>query len=173
VGLKRAILGTSAVAERVCLAAATLALAGMVGAVMLQIVARYGFSAPPSWTEELARYLMVWGGLLGATVAFRRRADPVIVQSDAFRTRPARVLRNLTLAVTTLIFLAPVLYYSLFGPNMDPGRSFLMRNLARTSDGLGLNLAVIAAAIPVTAAVILLHLAARLVDNEENQKNVL
>ena len=144
-----------------------LALAGMVGAVMLQIVARYGFSAPPSWTEELARYLMVWGGLLGATVAFRRGTDPVIVAADGFRSGPARMVRDVVLAATTVIFLAPVFYYCFFGPNMDPGRSFLMRNLARTSDGLGLNLAVIAVAIPVTVSVIFLHLAARLLDRRE------
>lgn len=162
----RAIITASAAVERLCLAAAMLALAGMVGAVMLQIVARYGFSSPPSWTEELARYLMVWGGLLGATVAFKRGADPVIVSADMFRSGWSRVLRDLILAATTVIFLAPVLYYCFFGPNADPGRSFLMRNLARTSDGLGLNLVVIAAAIPVTAGVIFLHLAARLLDRE-------
>ncbi len=165
--LKRTILASSAAAERVCLAAAMLAIAGMVGAVMLQIVARYGFSAPPSWTEELARYLMVWGGLLGATVAFRRGADPVIVQAGSFRAPWSRAARDIVLAATTVIFLAPVLYYCFFGPGMEMGRSFLMRNAARTSDGLGLNLAVIAASIPVTAGVILLHLAARLLAREE------
>ncbi len=165
--LKRVILSTSTAAERLCLAAAMLALAGMVGAVMLQIVARYGFSSPPSWTEELARYLMAWGGLLGATVAFRRGTDPVIVQPGSFRAPWSQALRDLVLAVTTVIFLAPVLYYCFFGPNMDPGRSFLVRNFARTSDGLGLNLAVIAAAIPVTVGVILLHLTARLIDRKE------
>jgi len=160
--LARAIRTASAAAERICLAAAMAALAGMVGAVMLQIVARYGFSSPPSWTEELARYLMVWGGLLGATVAFRRGSDPVIVQAGSFRAPWSRGLRDFALVATTLIFLAPVLYYCFFGPNMDFGRSFLVRNAARTSDGLGLNLALIAASIPVTVAVIFLHLAARL-----------
>ncbi|MEJ8569927.1 TRAP transporter small permease [Microbaculum marinum] len=160
--LKSVILTASAAAERICLLAAMAALAGMVGAVMLQIVARYGFSSPPSWTEELARYLMVWGGLLGATVAFRRGSDPVIVQADAFRVGWSRAVRDAALAVTTVIFLAPVLYYCFFGPDMAVARSFLVRNAARTSDGLGLNLAVIAASIPVTVAVIFLHLAARL-----------
>jgi hypothetical protein len=60
-----------------------------------------------------------------------------------------------------------VLYYCFFGPNMAFARSFIVRNAARTSDGLGLNLAVIAASIPVTVAIIFLHLAARLVGRDE------
>ena len=33
--------------------------------VVFQVVARYIFQAAPVWTEEGARYCMVWGGLLG------------------------------------------------------------------------------------------------------------
>ncbi|WP_134702806.1 TRAP transporter small permease [Ammoniphilus sp. YIM 78166] len=39
-----------------------------------QVVARYLFSAPPSWSEELARYLMIWLTFLGAAIAFRTNA---------------------------------------------------------------------------------------------------
>ena len=35
----------------------------MLGTMLLQIFARYGFNAPPVWTEEVARYMMVWSGL--------------------------------------------------------------------------------------------------------------
>ncbi len=39
--------------------------------VMIQIIARYVFSSPPVWTEDIARYAMVWTGLLGATLSFK------------------------------------------------------------------------------------------------------
>ena len=35
------------------------------GLIAIQVVARYVFSEPPGWTEEGARYAMVWSGLLG------------------------------------------------------------------------------------------------------------
>ena len=52
----------------------------MVVLVMFQVLARYVFRAVPVWTEEAARYCMVWGGLFGATVAFHGDLDPRLIQ---------------------------------------------------------------------------------------------
>lgn len=43
----------------------------LVVAVSWQVVSRYIFSAPSSWTEEVARFLLIWVGVLGAAYAFR------------------------------------------------------------------------------------------------------
>ena len=40
--------------------------------VTLQVIARYLFSAPPSWTEELARRLMQLIVFLGSGIAYRK-----------------------------------------------------------------------------------------------------
>jgi len=37
-----------------------------------QVVARYIFHRPPSWSEEVVRYLFVWLVFLAASVGFRR-----------------------------------------------------------------------------------------------------
>ena len=162
--VRETIVALSAGIDRVCLLLAKAALVGMVGVIMVQVVSRYGLRQPPVWTEELARYLMVWGGLLGATAAFRRATDPAVVRADEnARDRRAR-LAKLAIAITAVIFVGPILYFSLFGAGMDPTRSFLMRMSARTSPGLGLNLAFIAAAIPTMCVVILIHAAARVLD---------
>lgn len=42
--------------------------------VTWQVVSRKVFDDPSSFTEELALYLMVWIGILGASYAFRTRA---------------------------------------------------------------------------------------------------
>ena len=43
--------------------------------VLSRILAGWGMIArQSSWTEELARYLMIWVGLLGASLAFEKRA---------------------------------------------------------------------------------------------------
>lgn len=159
----RHVVSASFWVDRACLLVAKAALAGMVCVIGVQVVARYGLNAPPGWTEELARYLMVWGGLLGATAAFRRAVDPAVVTPVESGRSLRAVASKLAIAAVVLIFLAPILHYSFFGPGLDPSRSFLMRNYARTSSGLGLNLVFIAAAIPTFCLVILLHLAARLI----------
>jgi len=39
--------------------------------VSWQVISRYGFATPSSWTEEVARFLLIWIGVLGAAWAFR------------------------------------------------------------------------------------------------------
>ncbi|WP_083101245.1 TRAP transporter small permease [Pseudophaeobacter leonis] len=125
--------------------------------VLLQIWARYGFDYPFSWTEELARYLMIWAGLLGATCAFKRRLDPTVVQVNP---EDRGLWNKVVFALTVLIFLSPILYYSFYGPNMNFERGFLWRSSNRLSQGMGVNMALIGAIVPLSCAVIVLHLAA-------------
>lgn len=161
-----AIATASAGVDRACLFLAKLALVGMVLTVLLQIWARYGFDHPFTWTEELARYLMVWAGLLGATCAFKRRLDPTVVtpgpDAGSWQTRAHLLFLFLTVAV----FLAPVLYHSFFGPNMNLERGFLWRSSNRTSPGLGMNMAIVGSIVPLSCCVIFLHLMARLSGRE-------
>ncbi len=46
----------------------------MVLDVTWQIFTRFATDSPSSWTEELARFLLIWIGLLGAAWAYRQRA---------------------------------------------------------------------------------------------------
>ena len=46
----------------------------MVLDVTWQISTRFLTDSPSSWTEELARFLLIWIGLLGAAWAYRQRA---------------------------------------------------------------------------------------------------
>nr|MDQ3309082.1 TRAP transporter small permease subunit [Gemmatimonadota bacterium] len=64
-------------------------MAVMVIAVTWQVITRYVFSRPSSYTEELATFLLIWISLLGGAYALRVRAHlgiDVLVQ----RLRPAR-----------------------------------------------------------------------------------
>jgi len=42
-----------------------MAIIGMLIVILLQIVARYIFASPPTWTEEIGKLLMIWGGAVG------------------------------------------------------------------------------------------------------------
>ncbi len=46
----------------------------LVVSVSWQVVSRYVFASPSSWTEEVARFLLIWIGVLGAAYAFRTGA---------------------------------------------------------------------------------------------------
>jgi len=164
------IVKASAGLDRACLILAKLALGGMVLAVLLQIVARYLFAHPFIWTEELARYLMVWAGLLGATCAFHRNLDPVILKVPADAARARILIAGAVLAATVLIFLLPILCHAFYGSNGTLARGFLMRAARRTSPGLGLNMALVSSIVPICCTILLIHLAARLVTGPTEQQ---
>ena len=44
----------------------------LVVSVLWQVVSRYLFAAPAAWTEELARFLLIWIAMLGGSYAYRR-----------------------------------------------------------------------------------------------------
>ena len=159
--MRRAIIRTSDELDRLCRIAAASYFALMLVFIAIQVVARYLLQEPPTWTEELARFAMVWGGLLGATISFKSRTDPVLMPPPGRRGSLLARSAGLARAGAVLIFLAPVLYFSLFGPGMNFARGFLARSAQRTADTLGFPMSYIAAAVPVMAIVVLVHLLAR------------
>lgn len=46
----------------------------MVAVVTWQVVSRYAMGDPSPWTEEVARMLLIWVGLLGGVYAYREKA---------------------------------------------------------------------------------------------------
>lgn len=51
-----------------------LLMAAMVLDVSWQVITRFILNNPSSYTEELARFLLIWIGLLGAAYAYRKKA---------------------------------------------------------------------------------------------------
>lgn len=51
-----------------------LCMALMVAVVTWQVVSRYALGDPSQWTEEVARMLLIWVGLLGGVYAYREKA---------------------------------------------------------------------------------------------------
>lgn len=53
-------------------AVCALLLCFLVASVFLEVLIRYVIHAPTAWTEEVARFILVWFGLLAAAVGARR-----------------------------------------------------------------------------------------------------
>ena len=156
------IIGLSDGLHRAARGVAIAAVAGMFVTVMIQVVARYGFSSPPVWTEDVARYMMVWTGLLGATLSFKTRSDAVLMAS-VFPDRPhwAGRLAEAVQAAAVLTFVLPTLYFCFIGLRGGFSRGYLARQAALTMDTLGIAMVWIAVVVPLSMIIILIHLAAR------------
>jgi TRAP-type C4-dicarboxylate transport system permease small subunit len=151
--LRHGISSVSAALDRLCLSGAVAFFVLMLALVALQVVGRYLFRIAPVWTEEAARYCMVWGGLLGATVAYKRMRDPRLKapprETGALWPLGARLLR----AAGVVVFLGPVLFYS---------QRFLIRHWDRTAEAMDISTFWVAVAVPIAIAVIFIHLLAEL-----------
>lgn len=134
--------------------------------VMIQVVARYVFSSPPIWTEDVARYAMVWTGLLGATLSFKTRGDAVLMDS-VFPKRPhvMGVVADAVQSAAILTFILPILYFCFVGLRGGFAKGYMARQSGLTADTLGIPMVWVSAAVPLAMIIILVHLAARWVEN--------
>lgn len=57
-------------------------LAGIAFVVLLQVIARYVFSSPLGWSDELARYFLVWSTFLSVSYCVRHR---ISIKIDQFQ----------------------------------------------------------------------------------------
>jgi TRAP-type C4-dicarboxylate transport system permease small subunit len=125
--------------------------ATMVGVVAAQVFFRYGLNQSLFWSEELARYLLVWLTFLGATVAYRRGAHPRI---DLFASRlgpaSARALRIAAHLVAMAFFGLLVVY----------GAQFAHFVRQQISPALQLPMWIVLLVLPLSGALLILHAAA-------------
>ena len=67
-------------------------LAALTAVVFSQVIARYVLQAPLSWSEELARFLLMWLSMLSAAYAFRKKSHfalQIVVERLPLRVRSA------------------------------------------------------------------------------------
>jgi TRAP-type C4-dicarboxylate transport system permease small subunit len=151
----RAVNSISATIDKICRRASIGFLGLMLLLVLLQVVARYVFQSAPVWTEEGARYCMIWSGLFGATIAFRANRDPRLFHPPKSGPR-IWILSSFWLRVlSTVIFLGPVLYHS---------DRFLRRGLHRTTEALEIPMAWVTVAVPLAVVIIFIHLITQLLN---------
>lgn len=133
------------------------AMAVMVLCMLVQVIARYGFAEPPGWTEELARYAMIWGGFAGATLACRQRLDPALVRIADLRSRALRRLAGTLEAVAIVALCTVMLWHA-------PAILTLQQQLE--SEALPVSGAAVLLVIPVTFAVLLVHVLALVMEGD-------
>jgi len=120
----------------------------MAAIVAAQVFFRYALNSSLFWSEELARYLLVWLTFLGATVAYRRRANPGIdVLYARLRGLPRR-LAGVAVHLASLGLFAVMLVY---------GAQFAHFVRLQISPALHLPKWLPHAVVPLSGAILVVH----------------
>lgn len=82
--MNRILQSLNAIALKCCLWIALVCLAAMTAITLLQVGARYLFSSPFAWPEEVARMLMVWMTFLVVPYAYR---EGLLVRLESLSAR--------------------------------------------------------------------------------------
>ena len=147
--------GLSAAINRYCLVTAAAFMLVMLAAVGLQVIARYVFFSPPSWTEELARYCMIWAGYLGATVSFYRREDPVLMGRRNIRAGRLSAFYLLVRNIAVLLFIVPIVYWS---------PVIIGHHMLRKTESMEVVSGYVMLIVPLFATIIVFHVIARVLE---------
>lgn len=105
------ILSIEAVTSKIALRAAVLFLAVAAGLTIYQVVIRFVFGDPSSWTEGAARTAMIWAVLLGVSPTIRNGSMIVVdVVQAALPPRYSRILANIA-RIISLSFFSVLCWY--------------------------------------------------------------
>jgi TRAP-type C4-dicarboxylate transport system permease small subunit len=120
----------------------------MVVAVFLQVLFRFLLDQPLAWTEELARYLLVWLTFLGSAYAMSIKAHIGTEYIQKFLSPTAnKIVLSLSALLSVLFFL--VMVYQ--------GYEMAMRSMTQTSPGLLLPMGYVYMVIPISGVLLILN----------------
>ena len=120
---------------------------GIVVTTMLQIVARFILMVSIPWTDELARYLMIWASFVGLGVAYRKRE---LISVEFFREKLPSHLLKMSLLISDLLCSIFAIIIVIYGVKL------CFQNVTQVSPSMRISLGIIYAIIPVGCVLFLL-----------------
>lgn len=121
---------------------------GLVGAVFTQVFSRYVIQDSVPWTEEVARYLLIYLTFVGAAVAVREhthlRVDFLVVRLPQVVQRMVGIVMTLGITISGVLL---VVY----------GYSYTERSMGTISPAIGESIAWIYAAMPLAGALMVAY----------------
>ena len=136
--------------------------------VMMQVVWRYLLEIPLPWSDEAARYLLIWVSLLSIAIAFRNdshiRLDHFINLLGAPIRHAVWVLFNLL----TVVFLSLLIVYGV--PNAVLGKFTCSPGISTCFAHTSVTMFVPYLSVPVAAAIMLLNLVDYIIHNFKTQE---
>ena len=126
-------------------------MAVMVVNVLWQVLSRYILGAPSSFTDELARYLMIWVGVLGAAYVSGRNMHVAI---DIVPTRSGK---NTQKAMIRLVYVCIILFALLAMVVGGLRLVYISYLLGQKSPALQIPLALVYTVIPISGVLIIYY----------------
>lgn len=114
--------------------------------VLWQVFTRFVLGDPSAFTDELARYLLIWVGLLGSSYATGQRLHLAIDLLPTLLTGRAKRILQLVIDACVLVFALGILVGG--GAHLVG----LTTALGQTSAALGLPLGIVYAVLPISGA---------------------
>lgn len=140
---------------RTALELAVLCMGAVVALTFYQVLTRFVFGQPSTWSEVAARSAMIWMVFLGLAVAFRLG---VMIAVDLLLDIAPRQLRRalfIVIALASLVFLAILVWY---------GTGMVLRVRNQNLAGMHISIAWVYAALPSGALLAAPAVVARLVE---------
>lgn len=123
----------------------------MVVNVLWQVFSRYALGVPSSWTDELARYLMIWLGILGAAYVSGRNMHVAI---DLL---PPRSSAQNQKRMKYMVYLL-VIFFALVALVIGGGRLvYISYILGQKSPALQIPLSVVYTVLPISGLLIIYY----------------
>ena len=145
--INRFITNLSNTIDRAMVGMVFLIVAAMVIVTTLQVVFRVAFNAL-TWSEELSRYLLVWGTFFGATLAYKRGNHiAVTFIIDFFPTR-LRVWFNVFTYLLSLAFFVIV---------AQQGLNMITMQVFQVSPALQMPMRYVYWSIPLSCVIMIIH----------------
>ena len=117
--------------------------------VTWQVIARYIMTNPSSWTEELARFMLVWVSILGAAYVSGKR-EHIAIDILQQRMKPAK-RRRFQILVDSIIILFALFVFVIGGINL------VEITLHQISSAMRIPLGYVYAIIPFSGILIIVY----------------
>ncbi|MDA3979816.1 MULTISPECIES: TRAP transporter small permease [Gallibacterium] len=129
--------------------------------VVWQVCSRYVLNTPSTYTDELARFLFIWVGLIGAAYALGQKKHLAIdLLATKLETSPSKQnLLNLCINIIGLFFTLSIMCYG--------GMRLVQDTIAhgQISPVIGIQMGVVYLAIPISGLFMLIYLVRDIFEN--------
>lgn len=133
----------------------------MSAVVFYQVFSRFVLDESLRWSEELARYIMIWAVFIGSALAIRKME---LISVDAIKElMPDKAIKvlNILVYLASIVFLAVLVQY---------GFEIVSNVQTQTSPAMRISMAWAYAAIPVGSILMIINCIAIVIENIMNFK---
>ncbi|EMF4355519.1 TRAP transporter small permease [Providencia rettgeri] len=129
--------------------------------VVWQVFSRYVLNEPSTFTDEIARFIFIWVGLMGAAYALgQKRHLAIDLLAIKLEKTPAKHARlKIIINIISFLFASIIMLYG--------GGSLMLKTLetGQVSPALGIEMGLVYAAIPLSGIFMMIYLCQDIVEN--------